>query len=644
MDRMANITVEQELKKLQQLLKKEKDEDLEQYKLKMTGTSLKDRRRQGVCWYPVHMERTRFDAGERLLVKVSRPPEHKESHMFQSGKLVSLFSNAQGNTESSETVSGVVNQVGEHHMIITLNSDDAPYWINDGHLGVQLLFDENSYREMERTVKFLLKTDDIRVNHLKNVLLGDREAQFDDGEHTVLPGLNPSQNAALNKVINAYEVAIIHGPPGTGKTTTLIEAILLTLQSESQVLVSAPSNAAVDLLVEKLSDRGINVLRIGHPARVTEEMLGKTLDARVAHHNDYKEMKSLRKKSEEYFSLAKKYKRSFGHAEREQRKLMYDEAHSLKDAADQLNFYITNDILSKSQVIASTLVTSNSHIMKGLKFKSVFIDEAAQALEPAAWIPIIKSGRVIFAGDHCQLPPTIKSYEAAKEGLEVTLFEKAIKRNKAEVMLSEQYRMNEDIMNFSSRYFYKNQLKANKAVAHWKVFQGDTTVEFIDTAGTGFFEQVDPETRSSYNPEEAQLLKKHFNHYIEQLETMDKLGEVDDIGIIAPYKAQVSRLQDMFLSNGAIDEKLKGKVTVNTIDAFQGQERDIIYISLVRSNESGTIGFLANSRRMNVAMTRARKKLVIIGDSGTIGQNEFYASFLDYVNEIGAYRSAFEIM
>ncbi|HNP18849.1 MAG TPA: AAA domain-containing protein [Fulvivirga sp.] len=640
---MGSFTVEQELKKLQQLLKKEKEEDLEQYKLKMSGTSLKDRRRQGVCWYPVHVEKTQFDAGERLLVKVSRPPEHKESHLFQSGKLVSFFSNAQGNTEGNETVSGVVNQVGEHHMLITLNSDDKPDWITDGQLGVQLLFDENSYREMERTLKFLLKTDDHRVNHLKNVLLGDREAQFDEGENITIQGLNESQNAALNKVVNAYEVAIIHGPPGTGKTTTLIEAILQTLRTETQVLVCAPSNAAVDLLVDKLSQRGANVLRIGHPARVTEEMLGKTLDARIAHHSDYKDMKSLRKKSEEYFALAKKYKRSFGHAEREQRKLLFDEAHSLKDAADQLNFYITNDILSKAQVVASTLVTANSHIMKGLKFKSVFIDEAAQALEPAAWIPIIKSGRVIFAGDHCQLPPTIKSYQAAKEGLEVTLFEKAINRNKAEVMLSEQYRMNETIMNFSSQYFYKNKLKANKAVAHWLVFEGDLPIEFIDTAGTGYFEQVDPETRSSYNPEEAQILQTHFNQYLDQINAMNKWDEVDNIGIIAPYKAQVSRLQEMFLNNEDY-EKLKGKLSVNTIDAFQGQERDIIYISLVRSNESGTIGFLANSRRMNVAMTRARKKLVIIGDSATIGQNEFYAAFLDYVNEIGAYRSAFELM
>ncbi|MEQ8475500.1 AAA domain-containing protein [Fulvivirga sp.] len=636
--------IDEQLKKLLTLLKKEKDADLEHYKLKMTSTSYNERRRQGVCWYPVHVEKTDFDAGERPILRVSRPPEHRESHMFQSGKLVSFFSNAQGNDESSEAITGVVNSAGESHMMITLNSDDKPSWIRDGKLGVQLLFDENSYREMERTIKNLIKTEDFRVKHLKNILLGDKQAQFDDATPVTIPGLNPSQNDALNKVLNAHDVAIIHGPPGTGKTTTIIESILQTLKSEKQILVCAPSNAAVDLLVEKLSDRDVNVLRIGHPARVTEEMLGKTLDARVANHPDFKDLKGMRKKAEEFFSMAKKYKRSFGYAEREQRKLLYDEAHQLKDAADQLNYYITNDIIDKAQVIACTLVAANNYNIKGIKFKTAFIDEAGQALEPASWIPILKSGRVIFAGDHFQLPPTIKSYEAAKAGLEVTLFEKAINGNNADVMLKEQYRMNEAIMQFSSNYFYKNELKANASVAHWTVFQGDSPIEFIDTAGTGFFENVDPETRSSYNDEEANLLQNHFNQYIETLEAMDHLKDVDNIGIISPYKAQVTRLKERFAAEGAIPEVLNKKVVVNTIDAFQGQERDIIYISLVRSNERGEIGFLSDTRRMNVAITRARKKLVLIGDSGTIGQNPFYAAFLDYVNENGYYRSAYELM
>ncbi|UII28778.1 AAA domain-containing protein [Fulvivirga maritima] len=631
-----------DFKHLAALLKKEKEEDLLQYKLKMTGTSFNERRKQGVCWYPVFLDRTKFDAGERLVVKVSRPKEHTESHMFSSGKLVSLFSTAGDNSETEETVSGVVNYVNKQEMMITLNHDFAPDWLRDGNLGVQLLFDESSYREMEKVLKYLAKTDSGRINQLKKILLGGSEAGFKKLDQLNSPGLNPSQNDALNLVNRAQDVAIIHGPPGTGKTTTLIEAILQTLKQERQTLVCAPSNAAVDLLVEKLGEHGVNVLRIGHPARVTEETLSKTLDVKVAHHPDYKELKNLKRKAEEYRSLGKKYKRNFGHAERQQRRMLLDEARSLKDDADQLSYYITNDILNKSQVIACTLVGASNNVIKGISFNTVFIDEAAQALEPACWIPIIKAERVIFAGDHQQLPPTIKSFQAAKEGLEVTLFEKAIKNNKADVMLKEQYRMHTDIMNFSSSIFYNNELIANKNVASWTVFEGDLAVEFIDTAGCGYFEQVDPESKSSFNKEEAELLGTHLKQYIEQIEAVGKIDEVESVGVIAPYKAQTGALVDHLLDNKHLPESIIDKTDINTIDSFQGQERDIIYITLVRSNEKGEIGFLSNTRRMNVAMTRARKKLVVIGDSATIGQHEFYAAFLDYVNEIGAYKSAFE--
>ncbi len=640
---MAKRDIQEELKHLQSLLKKEKEEDLLIYKRKMTGTSLKERRTQGVCWYPVELEKTKFDSGERLLVKISRSRDHRESHMFQSGKLVSLFSNAGKNHENSEVVNGVVNQVREYEMLITLNCDEVPEWIHDGYLGVQLLFDENSYREMENALKYLIKTKEERINQLKGILLGGIEAQFDDRLPIEIPGLNQSQNKALNLVRNARDVAIIHGPPGTGKTTTLVRSILYMLKEENQVLVCAPSNAAVDLFVEKLDEEGINVVRIGHPARVTENILSNTLDAKIAHHTDWKNMKTLRKRAEEFRILGKKYKRNFGHVEREQRRMVFAEAKKMKEEAEQLEFYIVNSILSNAQVIASTLVGANNYNLKGMKFQTVFIDEAAQALEPASWIPIIKSEKVIFAGDHFQLPPTIKSYAAAKNGLEVTLFEKAIKRNHADVMLQEQYRMNTEIMNFSSDYFYKGQLHPNEKVADWKVFKEDRCVEFIDTAGTGFFERIDSETKSSYNKEEANLLIRHFKEYLHQIQLMNKLDEVNNIGVISPYKAQVSLLKEIFDDTFSDNADLQSKIGINTVDSFQGQERDIIYISLVRSNEKGEIGFLADTRRMNVAITRAKKKLVVIGDSGTIGTHPFYQKFLDYVNEIGAYRSAFEL-
>jgi len=632
------------LKHLLALLKQEKEEDLLVYKRKMTSTSLTERRKQGVCWYPVELERTKFDMGERLLVKVSRPPEHRDNHLFQSGKLISLFSNAGANHENSEVVNGVVNQVTEHDMLMSLNSDEIPQWINDGNLGVQLLFDENAYREMEGVLKTLIKTRDDRINWLKGVLLGGIEARFEQCLPVTLPVLNASQNKALNLIKDCRDLAIVHGPPGTGKTTTLVQSILYVLKEEHQVLVCAPSNAAVDLLVEKLHGEGVDVVRIGHPARVTESILRNTLDAKMASHDDFKNLKSLRKRAEEFRSLALKYKRNFGREEREQRGLMLKESKKLRDEAEQLEFYIVNSILSQSHVVASTLVGANNYNLKGMAFQSVFIDEAAQALEPACWIPILKSQRVIFAGDHFQLPPTIKSYEAAKNGLEVTLFEKSIKRNHADVMLQEQYRMHEKIMNFSNHYFYKGKLQANDQVHRWQVFPDDKPVEFIDTAGTGFFEQVEQETKSSFNKEEVQLLIKHMEEYLQVVDLHGGLDLISNIGIISPYKAQVGLLKEQFVERHKEALTLLSRVAINTVDSFQGQERDIIYISMVRSNEKGEIGFLADTRRMNVAMTRARKKLVIIGDSATIGAHPFYEKFLDYINDIGAYRSAFELM
>jgi len=390
-----------------------------------------------------------------------------------------------------------------------------------------------------------------------------------------------------------------------------------------------------------LAKRNIEVLRLGHPARVNEEILSKTLDARIANHNNYKNLKDLRKQSEEYYGMAKKYKRNFGPNERSQRNAIKAEARKLKEDARQLEFYIMNDILAKTQVITCTLVGASNQAIKGMTFNTVFIDEAAQSLEPACWIPILKANRVIFAGDHYQLPPTVRSFDAAKKGLEVTLFEKSIRRNDADVMLNEQYRMNEKIMTFSSRFFYKNSLIANKEVKDWSVFSGDQVVEFIDTAGCAFYEAVDKETRSSYNQEEAHLLLKHLIQYLEKVELTGHADEIQNIGIISPYKAQVTLLNELILEkNMPIDAM--DKININTVDSFQGQERDVIYISLVRSNDNGEIGFLSDTRRMNVAMTRAKKKLVVIGDSGTIGQHPFYETFLDYINEMDAYHSAFE--
>lgn len=466
--------IDNEIKNLQKLLEIEKKEDLSQYKQKIAETSLQERRKNGVLWYPVGLEKTSYSSAERLFVKVSRNKEQNQSHLFQSGKLINLFSNNTSNQNDELSVSGVVNQVSEFEMLITLNSNFFPDWINDGKLGVQLLFDENSYKEMEKALKFLLETEQKRIIELKEIILGEKEAFFEQKYLINNPRLNESQNLAINKIESARDIAIVHGPPGTGKTTTIVHSILHTLKAEKQVLVCAPSNAAVDLLVEKLTEKGANVVRIGHPARVTENILNHTLDFLITKHDNYKDLRAIRKQADEYRKLAGKYKRIFGPEERLQRKLLKDEARKLENEAKNLAFYITNNILENAQVIAATMIGANNRQISSRRYSTVFIDEAAQGLEPATWIPIIKSERVIFAGDHFQLPPTIKSFEAEKQGLSTTLFEKAIQRNNADTMLEEQYRMNENIMRFSASYFYQNKLYANELVKNHLIFPEDS--------------------------------------------------------------------------------------------------------------------------------------------------------------------------
>lgn len=535
-------------------------------------------------------------------------------------------------------------------MVLTLNVDDLPDWIDDGSIGVDVMFDEISYREMEIAMKAVIKAETGRVAELRDVLLGYKKAEFKESfEPSALSfelrssKLNESQQNALIKVLSANDVGIIHGPPGTGKTTTLVECIIKTAHQERQVLVCAPSNAAIDLLVEKLSERNLSVLRIGHPARVTEQSLSKTLDSRIANHPYYKDLRGLRRKMEELKTLAFKYKRQFGRDERAQRKFLMDEVKSLKADADVLEFYITNNLIEKSDVIACTLVGSSHYTLRGRKFKNVFIDEAAQSLEPACWIPLLKADRIIFAGDHQQLPPTIKSFEAAKAGLSETLMEKCIKRQPFTAsMLQTQYRMNEAIMRFSSDYFYKGGLIADDSVKDHLLKDEEKPISFIDTAGSGFTEEQNAETLSRLNKEEGQLLIRTIEKLIREVGEERWLEEKLTLGIITPYSAQVEYLASLAENSEEIFH-LKHLVTINTVDAFQGQERDVIAISLVRSNDKGEVGFLGDIRRTNVALTRARKKLIVIGDSATLGSHKFYLEWLEYVQRNDFYKSAFEV-
>lgn len=640
---------------LHRLLELEKEEGLQQYQKQMILTPLRERREKGMTWYPVQINAREIGAGENFYLSLERRSHRGQNHSFQVGDSVALFHQS-ARHEKVSSVSGVIAAVWKDNMRLALPVDELPDWIDDDNLGVDLLFDTVSFKEMEEALGKVAKAENDRLAELRQILYGLQAPHSDLGvlAKFSLPlfHLNPSQNEALGNILSAQDVAIVHGPPGTGKTTTLVEAIKLTLQAENQVLVTAPSNTAVDLLAFRLLAKGLGVLRIGNPARFEEELGPYSLEGQIAQHSDYRFLKKLRRDSEEMRRMAQKYKRSFGPSEREQRRLLYAEANRMRDEAMALEKYIVDDLLRQAQVIAATLVGSVNKYIRYRRFSTVFIDEAAQALEPAAWIPILKAERVILAGDHCQLPPTVKSYAAAQAGLSETLFEKIIQSQpQTATLLRTQYRMNHEIMTFSNEQFYEGRLEADAAVATQRLGQGSDDplltrpVEFIDTAGCSFEEMSHSETQSRYNPKEAELLLRHLRQMGQHLAFQlapEARAEVS-LGIISPYQAQVEFIRSLLAEQTDLKE-LFGSITVHTVDGFQGQERDVMYISLVRSNAKGQIGFLGDTRRMNVALTRARKKLVVIGDSATLAHHRFYEDFLAYTERIQAYQSAWEWM
>lgn len=638
-------------------LKLEWEEDLQIYQQKVQRASITQRRKEGFLWYPIKIANWEIGTGGKLYVTVEKTNHWEVQHVFQNGSPVALFASIEGEKERPNETAVVV-WVRQNLMKIAVACEELPDWIEDGKLGVEILFDDKTYREMEFAIKDVMKADKNRLAELRDVLIGKAipqiKTQFQNNlsntqnlAYLQTKNLNQKQAQAVQKVIVAKDIAIIHGPPGTGKTTTLTEAIRLTLQTEKQVLVTAASNAAVDLLTEKLAAKGITVLRLGNPARIDEDLLQYSLDEQLAKHPQFKDIKKMRKDAENYRQLARRYKRNFDAGEREQRKLLLKEAKNIAEDAEKIENYILENLLQSVQVILATLIGTNANLLKNRRFSTVFIDEAAQALEPACWIPISKADRVVMAGDHCQLPPTVKSREAEKAGFGFTLFEKIIANFKEQqitdfyTMLEVQYRMHQTIMEFSNQQFYHSNLKADISVATHRLSEDANTpliytaFDWIDTAGCGFMEQQDEEGTSLTNPEEALLLVKHFTQLYNNLEENTK--KMLTVGIISPYKAQVNLLNELLR-----EAKLQDIAQANTIDSFQGQEREVIYISLVRSNEKGEIGFLRDTRRMNVAMTRAKKKLVMIGDSATLSNTVFYEALLQYVDKVQAYQSAWE--
>lgn len=615
-------------KKLADLLKTEKIEDQAQYKRLTETASIGEKRTNGLTWYPIAIRGQELGRGDYLTVEVERTTHQDLPHQFRFGIPAVIFSN---HDPKVDRVEGIINHQSGNRAKITLRTDELPDWSRDGKLGLEILFDNNSYEEMESAIK---KAQDYKN---ADVLTGISKPVFEENfEKIKIQKLNNSQNQAVNNIISAKQLSIVHGPPGTGKTTTIVAAITEMASKNQKILVTAPSNAAVDLLAEKLSEKGLEVLRVGNPVRVSERLNKLTLDAKISQHPAFKDIKKLKIQANEYRNLAHKYKRNFGKAERDQRKALFDEAHKILKEIENIEEYILDDLRGKTQVVAATLVGANHYTVSKNQYDVVIIDEAGQALEPACWIPILKAEKVVLAGDHCQLPPTIKSELAAQQGLSVTLLEKLVNTHpEAVTLLDTQYRMNEKIMAHSSKEFYGNRLIAHESVKNQVLNQEIPPLLYIDTAGCSFDEKI--EGTSATNPEEAAFVVKR----------MEELSKYFDnktsVAVISPYKQQIKILEELVNASETLKTFI-ANISINTIDSFQGQERDAVFISMTRSNSENLIGFLADTRRMNVAMTRARKLLVVVGDSATIGSHPFYAGFIENSEKTEAYKSAWEFL
>ena len=622
-----------ELARLRQLIDLERQEERRLHLEVIQAMPLVQRVAKGYSWYPLQVIKEGYGIGERPFVVVTR--EGEEAHQFRAGTSVNLFTTQQD--ARSPQRSGVIQYVKKEKMKIILAGDEHPGWLQRGGVGVDLMFDERTYIEMDKAVQRLETARGDRTAELRDVIMGVREPEYRPvaaGAVAHLTHLNDSQREAVREILGASHLSLIHGPPGTGKTTTLVAAVGELVKTENAILFCAPSNSAADLVTLRMAERGIRVVRTGNISRVEEDVMAHTLEVQVARHPDTKQVKKLRKEAAD---LRKKAKRMRGGRDKG---MTFAEAGRLSGWARQLEDHLLSYILDAADVVVCTLVGAASSILGDREFRTCIIDEAAQALEPASWIPIIRSNRVVLAGDPYQLPPTVKSKDAERGGFGVTLLEKALERHGRNALLEVQYRMNERIMGFSNQYFYDGKLRAGPGIAE-RTLPGvslQESVVFIDTAGTGFGEKLHPQFKSRYNDGELDILVEHLLLLKGSIPPEEPLPAV---AIITPYREQAVRAEDRIESVPALVDL---DVTINTVDGFQGREREVVYLSLVRSNTRSEIGFLADYRRMNVALTRAKVQLVVIGESATIGGDDFFAGFLSYVERAGTYQTAWEYM
>lgn len=623
------------LQRQRMLLEIEYNHEKEEFRKQTETMGVERKVRRGDAWFPVSIGRSYYNSLNQMVVEVMRQPGSDIEHNFEAGRPVCFFTikNDMGTAGAKNTKGGsklqylsftaTVSYAEQDRMVVALpDSGRIVDLQRQDALGVQLFFDETSYRLMFEALDRVIRARSGRLADLRDIFYTKAPASGYTFDAMRFPWLNASQEKAVNEVLWAKDVAVVHGPPGTGKTTTLVEAIFETLRRESQVLVCAQSNMAVDWISEKLVDRGINVLRIGNPTRVNDKMLSFTYERRFEAHPDYPQLWSIRKAIRELRQQRK-------HADSWHQKM-----DRLKSRATELELRIRSSLFGEARVIASTLTGAANRVLEGEKYSTLFIDEAAQALEAACWIAIRKAGRVILAGDHCQLPPTVKSIMALKGGLGKTLMERIVE-NKPETvtLLKMQYRMNEQIMKFSSEWFYHGMVESAPTVSHRGILDYDTPMMWIDTAECDGKEEFVGENFGRINRAEAEMTLQTLQQYLEKIGKQRILEESIDVGIISPYRAQVQLLRKE-LRKREFFRPYRHLLTVNTVDGFQGQERDIILISLVRSNDGGDIGFLRDLRRMNVAITRARMKLIILGSSETMTSHPFYKKLYEYVGQL----------
>ena len=616
----------QDLARQKELLLKEYEFEKEQFQRQTQNMGVQKKVRRGMCWYPLSVGRSYYNSLDQLVVEVSRTADTDVEHLFEPGKPVCFFQEDASGMLSYMKFVAQVSFVEENRMVIALPSAQALTQLsNADRLGVQLYLDEYTYRLMFQALDTVISAKDNRLAQLRDICHTSAPASQFSFEPVRFPWLNASQEKAADMVLRAKDVAVVHGPPGTGKTTTLVEAIYETLRREVQVLVCAQSNMAVDWISEKLSERGVNILRIGNPTRVTDRMLQDTYERRFERHPLYDQLWGIRR------NIRQLYDSREGNRENRHQKIA-----RLKERATELEYTINESLFTDARVIACTLTGSAHHLLQGRRFGTLFIDEAAQALEASCWIAIQKADRVVLAGDHRQLPPTIKSPAALSGGLDKTLMQ-TICENKPRCvsMLNVQYRMCDEIMQFPNREFYDGLLHSDPSVKYRGILDWDTAIEWVES------EENEGETLASdglsrINPVEAELALQTLHNYIERIGKDRILHERLDIGIISPYKGQVQLLRRMLRKN-SYWKPLRHLISINTVDGFQGQERDIILISMVRNNEQGQVGFLSDLRRMNVAITRARMKLIIIGHSPTLCRHPFYKRLKHYIDNITEY-------